>query len=279
MGFDIKIVASENKETSSVSVTGSEQHIITDDERATFGLSDQQQAVSKYFGKQPNDAYLHSPTPWDDLYKRYGWPQVETVAVSTRAEVLEVTSQPVILQTKTFTNSSSVSATFNVGISESVNDTTTSSWNTGGKFTFTQTMKYQVGFLGTGGGGETSLQYEESWGEGETKSKSITLGQQSGVAVTLDPGQTVEVELTSSRGVMKVRVYYKAYLTGVTAVNYNPTYKGHHFWALDIGAVMSAGGISNSIQSTEDIDIGYFGSGNIIVKDKKTGVRLGSTIF
>ena len=72
-GFNISIVAGKDSSSSSVMVQGSVQHVITDEERSSFGLSDSQLkgAVDKYFGKQPNDAYLHSPTPWDDLYKRY----------------------------------------------------------------------------------------------------------------------------------------------------------------------------------------------------------------
>ena len=69
---------------------------------------------------------------------------------------------------------------------------------------------------------------------------------------------------------MKVRVRYNAYLIGSTAINYNPTYKDHHFWSLGIGGVMSAGGVSNSVQSTEDIEIGYYSNSKIELKDKKT---------
>ena len=110
-----------------------------------------------------------------------------------------------------------------------------------------QMICYEVGFLGTGGGGETGLSYGQSWGKGDEESKSVTLGSSSGVSIELDPGQGVVAELSASRGMMKVRVRYKAHLIGSTAVNYNPTFKGHHFFALDIGRVMSAAGNSNSV--------------------------------
>ena len=66
---------------------------------------------------------------------------------------------------------------------------------------------------------------------------------------------------------MKVRITYLAYLTGNTAINYNPTFKGHHFWALDIGGVMQAGSIPNSIQFTEDIEVGYFSNSKVELRD------------
>ena len=128
-------------------------------------------------------------------------------------------------------------------------------------------MKYQVGFLGTGGGGSTSLSYTHSWGVGGEESKQITLGSTSGVSVTLQPGQSVLSELSASRGEMKIRVVYRAHLIGRTAVNYNPKFNGHHFYALPIDSVMSSGGISNSVRKTEDISVGYFSNGKIEVKD------------
>jgi len=81
----------------------------------------------------------------------------------------------------------------------------------------------------------------------------------------------VIAELTASRGVMKVRIRYNAYLIGQSAVNYNPTYKGHHFWALPIGSVMSGGGLTNSVKSTEDIEIGYYSNSKVELKNAKTG--------
>ena len=83
---------------------------------------------------------------------------------------------------------------------------------------------------GGGGGGETDFGYSLSWGEGGEKSKSVTIGSSSGVNVNLKLHQAVVATLTGSRGMVKVRIQYKAHLVGTTAVNYNPTYQGHHFW-------------------------------------------------
>ena len=62
-GFAISIVAGPDVHSSSVSVHGRVQHVISDDERKTFGLKgdDLDKAVDKYFGKKPNDAFLHGP--------------------------------------------------------------------------------------------------------------------------------------------------------------------------------------------------------------------------
>ena len=72
---------------------------------------------------------------------------------------------------------------------------------------------------------------------------------------------------------MKVRITYRAQLIGTTAINYNPTFKDHHFWALDIGGVMQASGLNNSIQFTEDIEVGYFSNAKIELRDPKGVLR------
>ena len=277
MGIDIIIVAGKNEAASSVEVSGSMQHVITDQERDSFSLDASQlkDAVAVYFGKKPNDAYLHSPTPWHDLYKRYDWDQVRTVMVAESGEIISLTSEQVIVKTTEFTNESSVPVDYEVQIHDSVNDTVSTNWNAGAEFSFEQGVKYGAKILG----GETSLSFTKSWGKGGEQSKSITVGGSSGAKVPLEPGQGVVVSLSATRGVLKIRIRYNAYLIGSTAVNYNPTYEGHHFWALPICGVMQSVGITNSISSTEDIKVSYYSSSKVVVHDKETGTLLHSVTF
>ncbi len=269
MGIQVNITAGKDEKSSSVSATGSVQHIITDDERTTFKLNDSQlkSAINKYFGKAPNDAYLHSPTPWNDLYKTYHWEQVQTFLQVHSATIVGIFSTPIIIAEKELINNSSKKATFNAGITGEVNDTTTNTWSQTNSIQVGQTFSYNVSFLGSGGGGETSLSYTGTWGQEESKSKSVTVGSEQGVSVELDPGQAVKVELTASRGVLKVRIVYKAYLAGDSAINYNPTYRDHHFWGLEIGSIMEASNLQNSLEFTEDIEVGYYTNSKIILKD------------
>lgn len=276
MGIDVSVTAGPDGKSSSATVSGSIQHIITDQERNTFKLNDAQlkAAVNAYFGKAPNDAYLHSPTPWNDLYETYGWQQVSTVLVGTSADILGISSEPVIVKTQEFVNDSSKDGVFNVSISEEVSNTTTSTWSTGGVLEVGQTISYKINYEGAEAGGETSMSYSQSWGVGGEQSKTITVGSTSGTTVTLKPGEAVIAELSASRGTMKVKVNYNAYLIGYTAVNYNPAYKDHHFWALPIANVMSAGGISNSVPSNEVLDIAFYSNSKIIIRDKTSGANV-----
>lgn|SRR6218665_1059525 len=99
-GIVITIKAGETFEQSSVTATGQLVDIITDSERASFGIGsddDLKRSVENYFGQRPNDAFLHSPTPWDDLYKRYGWAEVQRVIEPKKAEILEVATKPTVV--------------------------------------------------------------------------------------------------------------------------------------------------------------------------------------
>ncbi|SMF37342.1 hypothetical protein [Pseudobacteriovorax antillogorgiicola] len=271
MGISVSIKAGDDKDTSSVQASGTINHVITDEERKNFGIEDHdlKEAVGKYFGKKPNDAYLHSPTPWNDLYKTYHWPQVETYLTVKNATITEITSQPVIIATKTFENNSDQTGTFNAGISDSVTNSVSDTWSKSNTVSFTQKVSYKVGFLGTGGGGETSMSYSHTWGESKTESQSVTVGTDSGVSVILKPKEAVKAQLTASRGVMKVRVEYLVYLRGSVAINYNPTYKGHHFWALDVNSVLNAAGKATSITVTQDIEVGFYSNSKVELLNTK----------
>lgn len=276
MAIQLSIVAGPDYATSSVNASGSEQHIITEEERKTFGLSDKplKDAVAKYFGKAPNDAFLHSPTPWNDLYKTYGWPEVKTVVTAARAEIRGITYQPTIVARKTLVNNSTKKAKFDANISQQVSNTATHSWSYSNSIQVGQKINYKVTIKKIFDlGGETSFSYTRTWGEGGSESRTTTVGSASGVSVELEPGEAVEARLIAMRGVMQVRIFYQAHLEGMTAVNYNPTYKGHHFWALPIGSVMNAAGLQRDRQIIEDIEVGFYTDDRVEIIDTAGAVK------
>ena len=224
MGIEINIKAGPGVATSSVNASGSIQHIITDIERPTFGIQDAslKNAVGKYFGQNPNDAYLHSPTPWNHLYTTYNWPQVQTVLVVQSATITGITSEPVIVATKTFSNNSRQKATFNAGISDQVVNTTTSTWSQTDTITVGRSSRIKWNSWERAAAEKRPYgAYSHAWGQGGSESKSITVGSQSGVSIPLDPGESVAAQLTASRGVMKVRIVYKAYIERVAELSGN----------------------------------------------------------
>lgn len=262
----VKVIAGKKLERSSTIAFGSQQHIITDKEKSTFkvGDADLKRAIGKYFGKEPNDAYLHSPTPWGDLYKRYDWTEVQTFLRPIKTEILKIDTKPTILATETLKNESSKKATFTAGISEQVSNTVSSSWQVSSKLSFSQSIKYEVSILGIGG--ETTFGFEQQFGTNKTNTHETTVGTTASVSVELEPNEEVIVELSASSGKMKVRITYEAELIGGTATNYDPTYKDHHFWCLPIGGVL---GSSNKVKMTEDLEIGFYSDSKVTIRDVK----------
>ncbi|XP_059047952.1 spherulin-2A-like [Achroia grisella] len=277
--INVQVSGKFNPEDSSlmtVLTSGKQVGIITDTERNTFELNDNnlKNSVNSYFGKRPDDAYLRSPTPWGDLYKSYGWDQVRRTLVPRNGKILRITSKPVVVMEQVFENNSTRPALFNVGISQTVENTVTSSWSKGGALSIGQEISYGFDIEVASGGGTTSLSYTSSWGENTDKSESITVGASSAMEITLQPGQAVIAQLHATRGSIEVEVEYEAALSGDTAINYSKTYKGHHFWALGIRDVMSSGGLSNKKESKEVISIGFYANSKVVVHDKSAGKRL-----
>lgn len=273
-GIVITIKAGETFEQSSVTATGQLVDIITDSERASFGIGsddDLKRSVENYFGQRPNDAFLHSPTPWNDLYKRYGWAEVQRVIEPKKAEILEVATKPTIVTTETLSNESNNTATFSTKISEQVSNSVTSQWSNSSSVAVGQSINYGISFFGAGVSGQTTFGFTQNWGKSESVTRQTTLGTETAVSVELKPKESAIVELSASSGMMHVQITYEAYLRGCTAINYNPTYKDHHFWCLGIGDAL---GRSNKVQIIEDVYVGYYSNSTATVKNGKTMARM-----
>src|SRR6218665_3455627 len=245
--------------------------IIADSERASFGIggdADLKRAVGKYFGKDPNYAYLKSPTPpFGDLYKKNGISQVQRVLKPIKAEILGIKTKPTIVSANTLTNTSNKTATFTANISEQVTDSVSTEWSFSSRLYVEQMISYKLGFLGTEFGGETRFGLELGFGVSKTWTKEVSTGMETGVNVELKPGESAIVELSASRGTMLVRVTYEAYLIGNTIVHYNQKYKDHNTWRISIGAVL---GGSKKVQIVEDIEVGYYSKATARVRNAHT---------
>lgn len=270
-GLVINIKAGATVGESSVNATGTVVNVIADSERASFGIgsdADLKQAIGKYLGKVPDNAYLHSPTPpWGDLYKKHGWNQVQRVLQPIKAQILGIKTKPTILSTNTLTNESNKTAMYTTKISEQVTDTVSIEWSNSSKLSVGLMISYGFKFLGTGIEGEVSFGFEQTWGNGRTETKQMTAGMETGVTVELKPRESVIAELSASSGKMHVRITYEAHLIGRTIAYYNNGHKGFHTWAPDIGAVL---GGSNKVQVVEDIEVGYYSNATVKLRNAKT---------
>lgn len=272
MNMKVNITSSTDAAQCSASAFGSNVALISDAERNTFGLNDSQlkRAVERDFGRVPTNAFLRETTQWGGLYAPYGWREVTRTLRPVSARILSQNTSPTLIMTQDFVNNSSVPATFNAGISQSVENTVSTSWSTGGTLSVGGAVEIGVKIFGIGGTATASISYEQSWGVGGEKSTSVVLGAESGLEVTLAPGKAVTAELVATRGTMRTEVIYSGSLSGQCALNYNPRYNGHHFWALPITRVMANSNIGNAISSTQILDVGFYANASVILRDKNT---------
>ena len=235
-GLFVSLNVDDDPDKASIEVTGSQRRVISTEQREEFDMKDKElkKKVKDSFGKAPNDAWTNSPTK-HDLYETYGWGEVNVLLKPLSAVITGVTSNPVILATKTLSNNSSVTATYNTDISETVTNTFESTYSSSFATTMGQEISYGIEGIG---GGKTSFSFTAEFGEAHSTSYSTTVGASSGVSVTLQPNESVIATLSSFRGTVNARVTYEASLTGFVACNYNPRHKDHHFWGLGVGGVM-----------------------------------------
>ena len=182
------------------------------------------------------------------------------------AKITDISSAPLILKEQVFKNNSTKTASFDVSISDSVSNTIESNWSDTVGMTASQKVTYKAFF----GEGETAVTLSSDFERGGSNSKTVTVGQSSGVQLDLGPGESVKALLSAAKGTMKVRVIFEAYLSGAAAINYNPTYKEHHFWAPDINGVRQAAGMASTVKIVNDIQVSYFSNGEITLDDLPT---------
>jgi hypothetical protein len=273
MGISIRMVCGENGSASSIRAVGELQHIITDDEQKTFNIAPNdvlKSYIEKYMGKAPKNVYLHSPTGEIDLYKRFAWNEVQVHLHVESAEIMGITMEPVILGSAEQVNHRNKPMEANTGITQNVRCTSRSSWHTENTISIGHDIEASCEFLGIGAKSTTSFSYGYTWGESGEQSTEIEVGVSNASTVPIDPGEGIRIELSASRGTMKVRIKYKAWLTGHAALHYGPQFKGHYFYASPIVNILNANGLPTFVTSVQDIDIGFYTNSRIDVYDLKT---------
>ncbi|KAI8433544.1 hypothetical protein MSG28_015570 [Choristoneura fumiferana] len=259
----------QRSRSASAEAFGERIDIISDRERGTFRLNDGdlKDAVGRHARRRPDDVFLHSPTPWEDLYRKYNWDQVRTKLRPISTRVLGVRSKPVIVGKKYFENKSSFTAKYNGEVSQQIWKTVSTTTSKGGEITVGQEIEYTVNFGVGSAGGSTSFTFNNNWGESTTKSQTSVLSSGSSISLELQPGQAANAVLTANQGTMEVEVEYEATLSGSVACNYGSPHEGHHFWAYDVNAVLEAAGRPRSIRAKERISIGFYTDEHVTVYD------------
>lgn len=257
---------------SSINFRGFDSSIISDDERVTFGLTDEvlKTAAEKYSGGRPQDVFLHSPTPWGDLYKTYGWREIRRILKPVKATILDIQREDVVVSIKELDNNSSFSVKFDATDTSEVENLIKNKWHTAGVLSITEPISYKVN-------GAADFSYTSPWGIDNAEVKKLLIGAKSDVELSLEPGQIVTASLTAKEVTMTVQVDYTANLSGHVACNYPRKYKGHHFWRYEVNGLMGAGSLIRTVNCSDVINLKFYADPNIVVMNKKTKALISET--
>ncbi|WP_143275416.1 hypothetical protein [Bradyrhizobium canariense] len=276
MPIRIDVALGDTVESSSATGTGSSSSIITDAERRTFSVDNDRlkDSLAVFMGKKPNDVFVRSPTPWNDLYETYNWPQTERNTIVRSVQVLEVRIESETIRQRII-NSGSRPAPFPISFSRTVTNTVTSKWSNSQSISFGLKAEIKFGKVFQVGIG-ASIEWRNTWGSEETVTESVTVATGAGVSMILDPGECAVIDATfkSTEGI--VRVEYESSLSGNVAMNYHPRYRGHHFFTSPTAAVMSRNDIANRHITTQTFGTKLHKEVILEVKDDETSETLRS---
>lgn len=257
---------------SSASVQASGDHVdtMTETEKSAFGWDDNviKDTVARYFGKAPLDAFVNSDESNNvlkyDLYTMFNWKVTKVHFIPIKAEILGISAEPTLVSKVEFENNTDKKATYHADMSQTVTESTSHTWSQSNTLGVQLSIDCSMQLPGVKLGAENTLSYSHQWGENKSVTKSVEIGLQGGVSVELDPGEKATAKLSASLGKMKVRVTYKVYIDGSTAVHYDPPYaghgsgKGHYFYAFDTPYLMYYNNLPYEKIVTEDIEISFY---------------------
>ncbi|CAK1549106.1 unnamed protein product [Leptosia nina] len=274
--INIDITSSINVSDVKVSYSGYDIHVIKDSEIKLFNINQLQikEAVRRFYKVRPHSVYLRSPTPWHDLYKTNNWEQVSRILSVKSATIKINDKQTTVVLSQDFENYSNTNVKVNTALSQTVENSVTTSWSSSHEWGVSQEIQYDVNVIFAKLAGTTAFSWTSNWGKSEEKSETFTIGATSAMETELKPGQAVTAILTGNKRVLEVEVVYAATLRGNVAVNFKKPFKGHHFYGPSIIGVMNTAGLDTEKIYVETIKVGVYIDHSLKVYDKKTGLPL-----
>ena len=173
------------------------------------------------------------PKKLKGTFAKYRWKPATLTLRAQAARIVALTSKPVIVADQECGNPSHVKAfeCFHE-ISRTVENSISREAHWDVSSTVTQTVSYEVGGDAAGGkvGGSTSLSFTAGYGESTGMSESVTVGSTSGAKTTLDPGESVILQLSLTKGDLEAQVDYLRTVSGGVFYRYAKRCDGHYLW-------------------------------------------------
>ncbi|XP_049707829.2 spherulin-2A [Helicoverpa armigera] len=273
--IEVQITAADNKTGTILQVYGSNENIVNNRDIIYFNLTKEclKAAVNSYFGAKPEDVFLNNPTPFGDLYTDHKWNPVTKIIKPEKAQILDLSYFPFVINNELFNNTASAPTTAMTQIGVPLQEDVMSFWETPAEI-FTEDIKYTFKVKSSSIPVKSSFSYISKMGENVLNSRSVFIGSETGMVVSLEPNQAVLVELVASKGTLKAKLDYKTILSGSVAVNYANRYKDHYIWSLDINKVLEAGGMNFTTVTSEVIDFTFYVNSKVNIRDFHSNVVL-----
>ncbi|MXP09827.1 hypothetical protein [Pseudoblastomonas halimionae] len=277
--FSVKAQASLDQSQIKAIAEGSVSHPVTVAELEAFGLANKlRDSVEKNFGEKPKVVYYKRDEDPFELFKKYAWMPLQTKVTARDPKNIKVASDgEVVYNLNKFTNNGPNPATFHASATVQVETSMSESWSKSGSVSVDQSISYGLTALGLGG--ETSFNFTSGWSSIKGFSDSTTLGETAGVEVPLNPGQSAYVVIKAQKGTLTMTVPYEATLLGGLAVNYDPTYKDHHFWYLHINNILKSCGLPKKVTIEQTLTFAFFTNVSVTVHDCATDKVISSQTF
>ncbi|CAB3232681.1 unnamed protein product [Arctia plantaginis] len=268
----IKIKGTKNITDASVQFSGKEKAIISEEERQAFQLDDESlKRASKIFsGKRCTDVFLKRPTPWVDVYRKFGWKEIKRTLKPVQARIIGINVKPVAIATAEYKNNQAAyTVKHKAAVKQTVEETVTHTWNISKELTIGKDFSYTIDFGKGNTGGKISLSHTSKWGNDTTKERKITIGTKSSVEVP--PGDVVLATLVATQVTMEIEVEYEVTVAGHVFCNYQNGYRGHQWWAYPLWLLQKDGSLPTLVKSSERISIGFYTNMRIEFSDLETG--------
>ncbi|CAB3232699.1 unnamed protein product [Arctia plantaginis] len=266
----INIKPNQDGTDATVDLHGQEKVDVSDKDRKVFRIDDGtlKRASEKYMGKRCGDVYVKPPTPWGDVFEKYGWEVVRKTVTPVKARVVGINSKPVAFGNAEYVNNhDSLNVTYSTSVTHQVEESVSHSWSTGGEVGLGMEISYSVNFGAGSAGGSASMSYTASWGEETSKSRAVTLGTTSTVLVVVPPKHMVRASLQATEGTMDIEIKYKSRLSGKVFCNYPGKYKGHYFYSMPLVYLLKTVDVPVDVYSTEIISIGFYTTARTVVNN------------
>ncbi|CAG9572648.1 unnamed protein product [Danaus chrysippus] len=272
----IDLETSDDVSDFTINYSGFEENVITDKFKNLFNIerNNLRLAVKSFYGSLPRDVFLQSPTPWGDLYKTYNWEEVKTILRVSSVRLKKNSLKKTSVLSHDFENPSNLTIKVNAGLSQSVENTITTSWSQSKEISVSQEFEYDLSVIFAKISGSTEISFTSTYGKSEERSETVTIGSTSAVEIELKPGQSATAVLTAKKSELEIEVVYVTTLRGNVAVNFRRPYKGHHFYGPSVIAVLKSAGLETEIMTYETIKLGTFMEASLKVFDKETGLPL-----